>query len=238
MREATELEKRLDIESLGDEMDAAQAELEELLLEWRKLLIAEGIADLEALDATTYHLLSIGESLDLAALTALLAKIHDKGRELVRRELEMQGVSIDKPSNDVPEALAILAGITASRLINDVGSRVAGAAIRLALIERDEEELLPRVEEEMSTGGIGYIAMAAAGIVHVALSQGRGAEAAAQAEKIDHVLYSAVLDNNTCEYCEDADGESGLTEDDITPVPNPDCLGGANCRCVLIYVAV
>jgi hypothetical protein len=44
-----------------------------------------------------------------------------------------------------------------------------------------------------------------------------------------------VLDNNTCQPCGEADGISGQL-DGIPPAPNPDCEGGASCRCVHIPV--
>jgi hypothetical protein len=50
------------------------------------------------------------------------------------------------------------------------------------------------------------------------------------------VLYSALLDPNTCDPCSEADGQEGETPDDIPDVPNPDCDGGDKCRCVHVYV--
>ena len=49
------------------------------------------------------------------------------------------------------------------------------------------------------------------------------------------LVYSAVLDNATCQPCGDADGETGQLID-LPPVPNPECPGGASCRCIHIAV--
>lgn len=50
--------------------------------------------------------------------------------------------------------------------------------------------------------------------------------------------YSAVMDANTCDICENLDGLIAPVTDPRMQVPNPDCLGeknNATCRCVLIY---
>lgn len=48
--------------------------------------------------------------------------------------------------------------------------------------------------------------------------------------------YSALLDRNTCSVCGSDDGRQAQSEDDLPPVPNPNCEGGPRCRC--IHVAV
>ncbi len=50
----------------------------------------------------------------------------------------------------------------------------------------------------------------------------------------DQVMWNAVGDNNTCEECEELDGE--LFPLDDVPIPSEICLGGDNCRCTLDVV--
>lgn len=81
----------------------------------------------------------------------------------------------------------------------------------------------------------GWIDNVAAKGANEAFAQGRSDGFAEYADEIDHFIYSAMLDINSCEACVDADGASG-TLDDIADVPNPDCDGGDKCRCVQVAV--
>jgi hypothetical protein len=68
------------------------------------------------------------------------------------------------------------------------------------------------------------------------MSLGRATEAAEQATEIEDAVYSAILDGATCEACEPMDGET--TTDLVEAAgwaPNPDCMGGDRCRCLVVY---
>src|SRR5262249_60921380 len=84
---------------------------------------------------------------------------------------------------------------------------------------------------QMSEGSTGYVDRAAREATNTAIAEGRDAEIQAQGEQIALVVYSAVLDANTCGPCAEADGETGQPGD-ITPVSNPQCPCGAECRCI------
>ena len=66
---------------------------------------------------------------------------------------------------------------------------------------------------------------------------GRATEANERASDIAYGQVSAILDANTCPVCEAADGfqSEDLGEVDAL-APNPDCEGGANCRCLPIFI--
>lgn len=50
-------------------------------------------------------------------------------------------------------------------------------------------------------------------------------------------IYTSVLDNRTCGYCEGADdGVEREPEDPALQVPNPECDGGEFCRCMVVWV--
>lgn len=66
--------------------------------------------------------------------------------------------------------------------------------------------------------------------------EGRTAEAAEERAQIADGVYSAILDGNVCENCEPMDGrETSDLDEAATWTPNPRCLGGERCRCVVIY---
>ena len=51
-------------------------------------------------------------------------------------------------------------------------------------------------------------------------------------ETHDQFLWSAIMDNNTCDVCAELDGQYFDVDTDI-PEPGDACLGGDNCRCTL-----
>ena len=53
-------------------------------------------------------------------------------------------------------------------------------------------------------------------------------------DSVNFQTYSAVLDDNTCEVCRDADNHTHPVGDPDYVAPNPGCLGGDKCRCVNI----
>lgn len=47
--------------------------------------------------------------------------------------------------------------------------------------------------------------------------------------------YTSVLDKNTCGPCAEADTGDLMPVAELPPVPNPACLGGDRCRCIIVY---
>lgn len=63
-------------------------------------------------------------------------------------------------------------------------------------------------------------------------------EAASILGGVTSVVYSAILDSQTCEACMADDGKTAAfnsAEHDALLPPNRDCAGGDNCRCLLTY---
>ena len=84
---------------------------------------------------------------------------------------------------------------------------------------------------------IKFIDLLAENAVNAAMQRGRGDEGKRLSEEWRTVIYSAILDSGTCGTCEDADGEEADDPADLPSAPNPECAGGANCRCMHVYVA-
>lgn len=79
----------------------------------------------------------------------------------------------------------------------------------------------------------------AGGTVSEALNFGRETKAAKLGDRIQRVEYSALLDDGTCEPCNDADGKIlkyGSREMEQYRPPYRLCEGKGNCRCVLIFM--
>lgn len=240
-REPTDIEKSINLKAIQDAFDDGQKDLEDQLLDLRLKLIDDAIAGLISLSPADYHTLVLSASeTATSALRDKLQDIYDRGRELVIEELTAQGASdlgeIGDPDEEDATMLDDLSDITVSRVINDVQARAIGAAAGLALTGIVASALESELQEELDEGSTSYISAAAAEVDHAALGLGRAAEAADREDIIQEVYYSAVLDSSCCDNCAAVDGETGATPDDIPPAPNPDCEGGARCRCVHVYV--
>jgi hypothetical protein len=130
-----------------------------------------------------------------------------------------------------------LVDLTTSRVTNDVQSRLIDAAARHTFLGQSGINLITTIANELSTGSVTYIDRAARGLANKVINIGRTDEAEARSDEWERVEYSALLDQNVCEPCAAEDGQTAGDEGDLQPAPNPECAGGENCRCFLVYVS-
>jgi hypothetical protein len=97
-------------------------------------------------------------------------------------------------------------------------------------------ELIRTIEGELDGQSDKWVDGIASKGANEAFADGRSDGYEEHADEIGSVIYSALLDINTCPACADADGAEGATPEDIPGAPNPDCDGGDRCRCVHVYV--
>lgn len=97
-------------------------------------------------------------------------------------------------------------------------------------------EVLTRVvTRQLETGAF----RADAGAVVARIFNGGRDEAARIVGGVQAVEYSALLDSRVCSACRGMDGRTapfGSTAHDAMVPPNRDCDGGANCRCLLVFI--
>jgi hypothetical protein len=233
-RQPTELEARM-LKQLDDAYQQGKVSMEGALLALRGKYLDEIIDTLDSLDPAEYYAATVSPSdRDRTLVFGLLSALFLRGASLIIEEIRNQGVSDigDQSARPDQSIFRTMAGAIVSRIANDVQARGTGAAISAALLN---QPVASTVRETMATGSTAYITRSASEATNWALSQGRDAEIEEKADSIEYLVYSAVLDNNTCQPCGDADGMGGQL-DEIPAVPNPDCAGGAQCRCVHIPV--
>lgn len=175
-------------------------------------------------------------------LSKLIADAYAGGRRQVLGELASQRThKADDPllpfevDKSVFEWLDELTDGLISRIIAEVSVRAVNEYYLLRLLTEFTVELLATRLLAQSTK---YAEAASGETVQAAFSAGRRDELEEQADGIDHYEYSAIMDRNTCGECESADGMQAASMDDLPPAPNPDCEGGARCRCMIIGVVV
>lgn len=186
------------------------------------------------------------------ALEAELLRIYATGQADVRAEVRRQEDALKAEGRmpeqmaeerqegeppDIPlsktEIAAIIAALAAS--MAETGSQAAAQAIR----QRALKALAQRAKTEASPGEDPFAELRAALRKSAPLASnrvynlGRMDEIRSKhyAGMIEVLVRSALLDANTCEQCEAADGETFRPEV-APPLPDPDCEGGDKCRCI------
>lgn len=188
------------------------------------------------------------------ALEAELLRVYATGQADVRAEVRRQEVALKSEGlmpermaeerqegepPDIPlsktEIAAIIAALATS--MAETGSQAAAQAIRQralkALAQRQKTEVGPG-EDPLAElrAALRRSAPLAANRIY---GMGRMDEIRSQHYRgmIEIVVRSAVLDANTCEQCEAADGETFRPET-APPLPDPECDGADRCRCQYI----
>jgi HK97 family phage portal protein len=232
-RQPTELEARM-IKQIDEAYQSGKLSMNGQLLAIRGKYVSQIVDELDGLDPEDYYTATVKpDNADRQAVIAILAAIFLRGARLIVEELRNQGGGEGDPSAR-PDArqTSMVAGALISKVANDVQARGTGAAVSAALLGQDVRSTVQRSLDEGSTA---YVTRAASEATNRALADGRDAEIERRSDEIEYLVYSAVLDNATCRPCGESDGLGGQLGS-IPDVPNPDCDGGANCRCLHIPV--
>lgn len=176
------------------------------------------------------------------AVARELERLYDYGRAQVQAELRKQGSTT---RFDAADALAhrgeafrrlVALAVTAAQSLAQAATR----AIRNYRLREIEAPAAP------PPTGPGYEPFAslraeagqvALGLTTTAFGAGRKEELLARSAEITTYIRSAILDANTCAACAEGEGiEIGDPEDPRLTTPNPECEGGAACRCLVVPV--
>lgn len=179
----------------------------------------------------------------IAEVEAILRGVCDFGADQVGEERGRQlqsaaTVRTALAARKKRDPLGVYADATVADFTNQLTARTAAAALdwRRNPGSLTTGEVVRKVEEELDGQSDKWIDGTASKGTNEAFADGREAGYEEYADQISAVIYSALLDINTCENCAAADGDEGATPDDIPDAPNPDCDGGDKCRCVHVYV--
>jgi hypothetical protein len=157
---------------------------------------------------------------------------YDLGSDYVDEAKGFFGVTTDEISKEgeIVNNLCTIYGVKFWRKIATLIGR------NDVLLQRyDYEPRSPLNSNYMATStAIGLItrAMALGTINKTRLLQSKMKGGSEQDDTKDQFLWSAVMDNNTCDACAELDGEYFDIDEDI-PEPGEACEGGDNCRCTL-----
>lgn len=172
---------------------------------------------------------------------SLLLEAYKEQRELGKaqelKNARRQGLSLSAPSsaNDLLDLIERMLSVEVEGAANKIKSMMLSQGV---MLERQgltgtklELALLDYVANDMSE--VTWMKMAS-----TAVNGGWGDGHISTVEKLKDMVnfqtYSAVLDDNTCQVCQDADNTTHVVGDPDYIAPNPGCLGGDRCRCVNI----
>jgi hypothetical protein len=195
--------------------------------------------------------------LDTAGLDSLVAQYLDAARDFGKRtataeiqrgtgediaEKRADGIDTlraaagDDIEGEADEVLEAQRRQAVRRMVSRLRLELEDEAIDVLRVGGDASEVVARtVANQLETGAF----RSDAGLLTAkAVNVGRD-EAARLMGGVSEVEYSALLDSETCEPCQQMDGRRATfnsSEHDAMVPPNRDCEGGARCRCVLLYL--
>lgn len=239
-------ETHIALSDVVDHLDGGKTAIASALRRAKKPMLAALGKKLASAAPGAAHQVSLAPDHELAAeVKAHLDGVYRFGRATVQHEQASQraGHQPGQPQTEKVTASAVmldagagdqvslLADTTVSQFQNSLGARAAAAAIAA---KRKNQPVTPAVDA-VSDDPDGWVDRTAGEGVNGAMANGRQDGFDAVRDQIDHFVYSALLDANTCGDCGDADGKEG-GEGDIPAVPNPNCQGGDQCRCMWVAV--
>lgn len=135
------------------------------------------------------------------------------------------------------------AKVSAEKQTASWGSRILETALRLRRSGAQGDDLERAILAALDLEVVAGVVKDAKGEVNEAFSVGRAAEASALSDEIDVCVLSALLDANTCDYCDSVDGtETAYDSEEYWALQTPldECEGnkGApdSCRCTWLYL--
>lgn len=232
-RQPTALEMTLDLKGMVEDYDNGKEQMSAILISLRSDLIGQVTEAVSQLDSdSVYELILVPPPKAYSRIRKSVDNLFNTGR----RQVEKQAGGTKKTGDTWEEFLSRIVDMTVSRLINEIQTRAVNIFTALGLLGLEDNEILRRLERELEEQSLKAFEDMAAQTANSAIGAGRDAEIEARSDEWEVVEYSAILDANTCSPCEEADGMTGASSADLPDAPNPDCEGGARCRC--FHVAV
>lgn len=232
-REPRPVEVSIDLKAINDSFDKGKERITRVINGIRDDLVEQAVDIASTLSADDIYTLTLQPPpTAYKRLKKEIENAYEAGREQVRKEL---GLSSAKDKQE-PGFLSRLIDLLVSRIIGEISIRAINIFTSLGTLGLNDEEITARLKDELDEQSMKVFESYAAQAANAAINAGRDAEALENKGEWERVEYSAILDNATCDTCEAADGMTADDPADLPEAPNPDCSGGARCRCFHIYI--
>lgn len=122
------------------------------------------------------------------------------------------------------------------RITDKTLSDVQAEAIEVIRTDGDPDEVVMQtLQHQVESGALKQDASL---VLTKAFNMGRDEFAKAYGDEVESAQYSAILDGDQCEECDELDGEEfdfGSAEYEANAPPNRRCHGGPRCRCIYVF---
>jgi len=235
MTEAMDAAEKRMVERLGAVLrkssDAAAVALAAVLAK-----VLAGTADPEDLAAVT-----VPSDAATAVIREELMTLYGVGQDQTGAEIEGQTGKAPKSADKNGRAVSaliigVLAYEMATRLSDRLRTALGAEAVRQLGGGAVDKAALKAAAGAAAQGTGKLAADLGTQAASAALNTGRRETTEANPDVVATEIYSAVMDSGTCEVCGPLDGNE-YPVGEGPEAPNPDCLGGARCRCIRIPVA-
>lgn len=234
----------LALAEITSQLDRGRDEIAAALRRARPRVQAEIIHKLVGAPVRTMHRVSVAPDQKLLdEIESVLHTVYQFGFEQVGQERDRQraGKPPESASQiraaDKRDPLGLYADAAVAEFTNNLTQRATNVTLDLKRkADLTTGEIIQQAGQTLDEQSDRWIDAVGSKAANNAFADGRSDAYEQYKDEIERVIYSALLDINTCEACADADGQEGETEDDVPDVPNPDCDGGDRCRCVHVYV--
>jgi len=193
-----------------------------------RYLVALATAEAAATVGAVSPILAVKSGQELARLTK-------KARKVKAKKPKSPGTSVaddivaEKAIENVARTSALAAG---DRLRTNAVTAVQSASLGGVLGAEEIEDVVADMVRTLSPGPD---LVAAQRDTNTIFGLGRMQEA--RAEGTERGIRSAMLESNTCDVCLSKDGaEFGIEDLDEYGTPDPQCLGGDQCNCIVIFL--
>lgn len=248
-REPSPLEMGIDLKAIFDSYEKGRESLGKVIQTMRKDLIGQAVKAVgEYGDKDIHELTLTPPGFAQKSVTREIKKAFDEGRIQVAGEAAQAGSKhlfiMSEPAVVIPgESKGILddlireiVDITISRVIGQVSSAAIGVYAMLRTLGRTPDEIEAEMEQKLDEYSDAPYDAIARQMINRAVNEGRREEMRQRDDEIDYYVYSAILDPAVCENCEPWDGATADDPAQLPDTPNPECLGGPNCRCFVVAV--
>lgn len=153
-------------------------------------------------------------------------------------DMKLAGDDPNATKGAAMDFIGMKADLLAERWANRLKDTVVTTKLRALRASLDEDAtagLIDRQLDEMSDRATRAIILNS---IADAFALGRNVEGTKQSRFVRRMQYSALMDHNTCNVCEELDGQVGDVDDARLATPNLNCLGevhGNSCRCIAIF---
>jgi len=231
------IEQHLDLKGLVEDLESAKQEVAKILAQLREDLIKQAAAVGKTLtESELYSMTLTPPSSVYKKIEKALARAATSGSRQIAKELIKQGASIETPIIPVAKIAARLAELTISRVVNEMQTRAINQLATQLILGVAPDSAAGNLIGILTNQSDKWVDSFAGNAANSGMQQGRGEAIEALKEEWDYLEYSALLDQNTCEACAEADGKTANAYEDLPSTPNEDCAGADRCRCFIVAV--